>query len=136
MCYAKEECFLEISGDQYHYGPSKKTIEMYSGLPFFNKIDNRFIDDERVLSEGIAEKNQIGWRNVEVPGKFYDSDYDANKDELYIGDMIYINAKGDVLLCCDLSYIHQKKHIIGNILREPLEAILMRKMDIADKISA
>ena len=51
-------------------------------------------------------------------------------DEAYgWGGVVYINAKGDVLLNCDLSYQKQKKYVIGNVLKESLNDILIRNLD-------
>ena len=48
-------------------------------------------------------------------------DYD---DDSIIIDTIYINAKGDILGCCDLSYSSQEKYSLGNILDTTLESIV------------
>ena len=41
------------------------------------------------------------------------------------------NALGDVLLDCDMSYQTQKKHILGNIFKEPIKDILIRNLSDA-----
>ena len=56
-------------------------------------------------------------------------EYSQYGDNLYIDDMIYINALGDVLLDCDMSYQTQKKHVLGNVLNESLKDILIRNLD-------
>lgn len=126
-CYDKDNCVLTISGDQYHSAMSRVAFDKYSELPFFNTSRMQSIEDHMLLSEGRAAKYQMGYREVEVQKTI--SDYCLD-DELYIGDTIYINAKGDVILCCDLSYISQKKHSLGNVLQEPLEQILMRNLKL------
>jgi len=124
----KDECTLTISGDQYHGKRSRKAVDMYSDLPFFSDVWlNRMIEDDRLLDEGMARRNGIGRREHQYI-KTVIEDYDQVGDSLYIEDTIYINAKGDVLLCCDLSYRTQKKYSIGNVLTEPLEQILRRSL--------
>lgn len=135
-CDNPTECVMTISGDQYHSKRSNKALDMYCLLPFFTNERMENIRDGALLDEGMARKNQIGRFEVIVPRYFSESEYIAGKDTLYIRDTVYINAKGDVLLCCDLSYAHQKKHIIGNVLRKPLADILMRKIKIKDQVSA
>jgi len=76
----------------------------------------------------MARKNGIGRRELSIPTQITDYYYDSHDNSLHIGDLIYINAKGDVLLCCDLSYKSQKKHVIGNVMTEPLETIIRRNL--------
>jgi len=128
VCSFQDECTLTISGDQYHGKQSGKAVKMYSDLPFFSDSwQRRRIDDDQLLDEGMARRNGFGRRElINIPTHI--TDYDLVGDSLYIGDMVYINAKGDVLLCCDLSYARQKKHVIGNVLTEPLGTILRCKL--------
>jgi hypothetical protein len=130
VCNLREECVLTISGDQYHGKMSGKALEKYSELPFFSDYWlNRRIEDDHLLNEGMARRNGFGRR--EVPDvRISISDYDLVGETLYVGDMVYINAKGDVLLCCDLSYTNQKWYAIGNVLTEPFEQILRRCLNI------
>ena len=41
------------------------------------------------------------------------------------------SALGDILLDCDMSYQTQKKHILGNIFKEPIKDILIRNLSDA-----
>ena len=127
-CSEKRDCVLTISGDQYHGWRSEKALEMYSALPFYSGMWlTRKIEDDNLLDEGMAQRNGIGRReNKNISTAISDYDYDSSS--LYIGDMVYINAKGDVLLDCDLSYVNQKKYAIGNVMAEPLEKILCRNL--------
>jgi len=70
----------------------------------------------------------MGIRKVEIDHEIADYDMDTESNFLYVGDLIYVNAKGDVLLCCDLSYNRQRYHAIGNILKESFENILIRNL--------
>lgn len=127
VCGDRECCCLTVSGDQYHGKRSNRAMEMYAELPFYSNTYMRLIDDERLLDDGMARINGIGRREKEnIQTEI--TDYDLVGDSLYIGDMVYINAKGDVLLDCDLSYASQRKHTIGNVLTEPLEQILRRRL--------
>ena len=84
------------------------------------------IEDYAIINEGYAKKNQFGFKDL-VPSKKI-KEYSQYGDNLYIDDMIYINALGDVLLDCDMSYQTQKKHVLGNVLNESLKDILIRNL--------
>jgi hypothetical protein len=135
-CYEQPECVLTISGDQYHPRRSNVAYEKYSELPFYNDSHMQDIPDYWLLDEGYAKKNQLGGKYVSRKRSLEDTYYTAEDDRLYIGDMIYINAKGDVLLGCDYSYVSQKARSIGNILRTKLEDIVFALMDEKMAIAA
>lgn len=105
---------------------SRVAFERYSGLPFFSTDRMRKIEDYQLLNEGMASKYQMGCCDARISSAI--ESYHLDESTLYIDDLIYINAKGDVLLSCDLSYIKQKKHSLVNILQEPLADILMRNL--------
>lgn len=126
LCSNQDDCCLTISGDQYHGFQSQVALDRYRELPFFSTEKMHSIEDDYLVNEGWARKNQMGRKEVSVPTEIYE--YLLDDDSLYIDDMIYINAKGDVLLSCDLSYSSQKKCSLGNILHEPLVDILTRNL--------
>lgn len=128
ICDDQDYCSLTISRDQYHGKMSPKAYEMYSELPFFSNQRMKRIEDYALLSEGNAKKNQMGYKEAYIADKISDYYFDESEDALCVKEMIYVNAKGDVLLGCDLSYISQKRHILGNVLEEPLHDILMRSL--------
>ena len=137
ICDDQDCCSLTISRDQYHGKMSPKAYEMYSELPFFSNQRMRRIEDNALLSEGNAKRNQMGCKDAYIADTIEDYYFDESEDALYVRDMIYVNAKGDVLLSCDLSYISQKRHIIGNVLNEPLHDILMRSLSkVKQQVSA
>ena len=126
LCSDREECCLTISGDQYHFNQSERAINEYSELCFFSDERMRFIEDHAIINEGYAKKNQFGFREITPSKKI--KEYSQHGDDLYIDDTIYINALGDVLLDCDMSYQTQKKHVLGNVLQESLKDILIRNL--------
>ena len=126
LCDEKDMCRLTISGDQYHFNQSRKAFDEYSQLVFFSDERMQPIDDWNLVNEGMAKKNQFGTKDI-VPSKKISS-YSIYGDDLYIDDMVYINALGDVLLNCDLSYRSQKKSTIGNIFNESLKDIFVRNL--------
>lgn len=129
ICDEKDECCLTISGDQYHFCQSRKAVDKYSKLDFFSNERMRMLRDDAIINEGYAKKNQFGVRKL-IPNRRI-TEYNQCDDTLLISDMIYINALGDVLLDCDMSYQTQKKHILGNIFKEPIKDILIRNLSDA-----
>jgi len=128
ICLSKGDCSMTISGDQYHGKMSSKALDMYSELPFFSDAWlHRRIDTNQLLDEGMAQRNGIG-RKEKIDVQVEITDFSLTADSLYIGDLVYINAKGDVLLDCDLSFVRQKQYVIGNVLNEALEQILLRNL--------
>lgn len=130
LCQEKDECRLTISGDQYHFRRSERATEEYSQLCFFSEERMRSIEEYMIVNEGMAKKNQFGYRDIKPMKKI--SGYSYHGDDLYIDDTIYINALGDVLLNSDLSYRSQKKYAIGNVLKESLKDILYRNLERTD----
>lgn len=126
LCCDREDCCLTISGDQYHFRQSDRAINEYSELCFFSNERMRMIEDDAIINEGYAKKNQFGYREI-TPRKTI-KEYSLYADQLFIDDTIYINALGDVLLDCDMSYQTQKKHVLGNVLKESLKDILIRNL--------
>lgn len=117
---------MTISGDQYHFRQSDRAINEYSELCFFSNERMCMIEDDAIINEGYAKKNQFGFREI-TPSKTI-KEYSQYDDQLFIDDSIYINALGDVLLDCDMSYQTQKKHVLGNVLKESLKDILIRNL--------
>lgn len=129
ICDERDECCLTISGDQYHFCQSRKAVDKYSELEFFSDERMRMLRDDAIINEGYAKKNQFGVRKL-IPNRRI-TEYNQCDDTLLISDMIYINALGDVLLDCDMSYQTQKKHTLGNIFKEPIKDILIRNLSDA-----
>jgi MoaA/NifB/PqqE/SkfB family radical SAM enzyme len=125
----KEMAGLEISGDQYHteFGYSQQEArEMYEGLVFFHSEARKGnLYQEQILAEGRAK----GWgsrpadRNELIIGR--DKDGTIRQDD----GVIYINALGDLIPSCNLSYMTQEKVKWGNVHDMPIAEILRRKLD-------
>lgn len=117
-------CTLVISQDQYHPLRSADAVRHYEKLPFFYGYKT-FPPGSGLINDGMAKLNHLDSQIVEVPEDIFAWKED---DGICVDSQIYINALGDVLLHCDLSYESQKKHVIGNVLREPLDEIILRLM--------
>ena len=83
--------------------------------------DKEHPDNMRLINEGLAKENGIGtikqcYLNLTV-------EEEPNND-LSIYDILYINAKGDVLGDCDVSYETQDSLSVGNLKENSLISIL------------
>ena len=115
---------LAISQDQYHreigyeINSAKK---VYGALVFFRSKDRK-ADLKYIINEGWANINGIGNRpelpNMNVIGL----DDDGNVDR--VDEVVYINALGDVIPSCDMSYESQKAYKIGNVHEHSLTEIM------------
>lgn len=111
MCEDKESCLVQFSNDCFHEEarlrlPDADT-ELLEGLRFFkrkNKDDDfSYGSGANLLKMGRSE----GGREVKIP------DIDTVDD--FNDEGIYVNVKGDVIPCCDLSYEEQDKHVLCSI---------------------
>jgi hypothetical protein len=125
----KEMGGLEISGDQYHTEVIDSTDEarnLYETLSFFHSDARKenFLPSQ-ILAEGRAEKwgHAPADRNELIIGR--DKDGTIRQDE----GVIYINALGDLIPSCNLSYKSQEKTKWGNVHGMPIAEILRRKLD-------
>jgi organic radical activating enzyme len=120
-----EEAILCISQDQFHEEEIKdirKTKALYNGLKFFNP-DFRKDKIQIVINEGRAVENGFGARDAYIEPLSLEFD---EKDQLQsVQSTIYINALGDVLMSCDMSFESQEKYKIDNVNKTPLSKILI-----------
>lgn len=115
-----ELCVLTISNNQFQT-PDDSIVEMYSHLPFYNEYKANDIPKEEILNTGSAYKNGVGVMDVEV----LDLDIEVSDSQINVNyGNVYINALGDVVPGCDLSYEDQEKYKLGNVLDTSLLDIL------------
>jgi len=111
---------LAVSHDKYHDPIPAANYLRYTMLKYYVHNKERLSDDY-ILDMGNAHKNKLG--------KFPCPISELHIDEYNNGcsiDMLYLNAKGDILADCDLSYDEQPKHTYGNIINDSLIDIIER----------
>ena len=108
---AEETCFFDISVDQYHEIISKLNKRVLDAFRFVNYRGE--IPDGRLINEGRAYENGIGARYMNHKEEFNILDEDYNGSDLY--NLVYVNAKGNITPCCDLSYKSQDSLPLVNI---------------------
>ena len=123
-CEHPECCMLTISVDQFHSEADPLALQEYRKLPFYNPINEKGnIPESNILDEGRANDNGIGMFSIPISQYIYDVKPEA--DRVKVGDRVYINVFGDVLLDADMSYLTQENESIGNILSQSLLEIIM-----------
>lgn len=122
-CVNKRFCKLTISIDKFHKAPDEIAKSEYEKLPYYSKCKNKGeIPNSEILSEGRAKENGIGRYSNPPVKTIYD--YSLRGFDINIGDDVFINACGDVVLDADLSYKHQAERRIGNVMDDDIYNIL------------
>lgn len=124
--YEPELCGLCVSVDEYHDGSHIANRYKYMDEPFYQRDKEQKDLSRYLINEGNAYYNGIGRRNLNISTSI-DSEYVTIEDNVITveDDLIYINALGDVLLNCDVSYENQGTYAIGNVNDSSLSDILL-----------
>ena len=115
---------LIISQDQYHREIGydiKPALNLYSALKFFHP-EQRKGNIEYPINEGWAEINGIGIRDENPNNIVIGLDDDGNVER--VEDVVYVNALGDVIPSCDMSYKSQEQSKVGNVHENTLAEIM------------
>ena len=117
-CDEKDQCSLEISCDGYHDELNQENLDMLQVFKFtgFKSEMGEFYDDRLVL-EGRAEYN-YGCGHDNNFSKFEIDYFDTSTNIYSEGEaLIYLNAIGDIVSNCNLSYETQREKnvIICNV---------------------
>ncbi len=123
-CDKKAACSLSVSIDQFHADADPDALAAYRKLPYYKaEKEKNYIPRANIISEGRAAKNRLG--RFKAPMDEFIYDYALECFRLHVGDRIYINAIGQVLLTPDLSYETQKDSNIGSVHEKPLSQIIL-----------
>jgi MoaA/NifB/PqqE/SkfB family radical SAM enzyme len=116
---------IAISLDEFHGFEKDEIYWKFANLPYY-RTDKESKKGERRewINIGNAKKHGYGRRNLDVDKDLH---YELEEDKLTI-EQIYINAKGDVLQECDLSYDLQEEYKLGNVLEKSLIEIIMNNI--------
>ena len=127
-------CGLCISSDDFHEEISSESASILSGLKY--NYDDKVTDFHKnyLLNEGRAKNLDSNIYKKREP--YVDKlEYEFSKTggiDFYSGEL-YLNAIGDVVSGCDLSYESQKKYRFGNVMDEKwLENIRSSKLCIEE----
>jgi len=115
--------------DGFHEGILKENLIKYQCVKFYDDSKAHKLKNESIISDGNARINSLGERKLKIEKHL---DYEIYDNEIRIESELYINALGDVLLMCDLSYARQKRAVIGNVLKTPLIEIIKAQIKNQD----
>lgn len=111
-CSEPEMCALDISNDHWHEDAYTNcgASTLYSALSFCSKKGD--MAETMLISEGRAAENGWGDRHMNTKLPFA---YDYSNNGCLSVDLVYVNAKGDILPDCDYSYRTQETMDAYNI---------------------
>lgn len=125
-CDDNESSAFCISKDQYHtndIGDTDDADKLYRALTFYHP-DERKSDIKKLIDEGRANEMGMGERQADTEITVYNND-DGTIDN--IESTVYVNALGDVVPGCDLSFESQERLKIGSVLQNTIEEIYARQ---------
>ena len=114
-----ENSAIALSEDDFHDQIPAKNRFLLKALPRYSDIkENDFVSNSSLIASGRAKENMqdlldsgFGFRDQRYIAKSCECDtYQGN---VYLQDMIYLSADGNICLDCDLSYKEQKEYSIG-----------------------
>jgi hypothetical protein len=106
---------VAVSIDEFHENDEDSAIvKKWKSLKFYsNSKEHHGKFEGLLIDEGNANECGIGNRSLILNKVKYKVESD-----LCFEDMVYINANGDVLNDCDMSYQTQDENILGNIFED------------------
>lgn len=120
-CTDTDLCELRISMDRYHNTNNIAVWQVLDGLSFAYH-ETKTVSEENLIAEGRAALNYSSSRQAQE----YMDEIVEFENYTHISGMIYLNALGDILISCDLSYDNQKNHSFGNISEESFDEIIAK----------
>jgi organic radical activating enzyme len=121
---------LVISKDQYHeqelYDDERKAADkLYSALSFYRSKD-RDRDLKMLINEGRARG--MGHREAYLESLVVETGEDDEPTR--VEGTVYINALGDVITSCDMSFESQEESKIGNVNEKSLSEIVAKAVTV------
>jgi hypothetical protein len=114
---------LVISKDQYHLeeiGDVDKAEKLYKALAFYKPFER---DEE--IKFPIDEGRMVGQGTRDAPLNDLVLGTDEQGKIAQLGT-VYVNAKGDVIPSCDMSYESQEERKIGSVHKNTFEEIFAK----------
>ncbi len=111
---------LAVSLDEFHDEITSLNLSRYKALAFYSDCKEHKKNDDLkyLLNEGRANEYGIGRRPTNFDSNGLNIEY--WEEDLIKVDSIYVNAKGDVVNDCDMSYESQEEFSLGKVLEKPL----------------
>lgn len=113
-CTDRETTGVMLSVDRFH-DVYQKDYELLQGLSFFSERPSPK-DDSNLINQGNAKENELGEREPHF------DNYEIDGKDILEG-LIYMNCKGDILNCCDLSFEEQEFNVICKVSELSIEKL-------------
>lgn len=140
-CWEKGMCGFSLSTDQFHQEEIMKKklktyIDKYIDLSYrgFDFVFNDRKEINSLILSGRGKRNKdiihpkYGYRKAEFLDGFFETDCDYCEGD----NLVYVSANGNVISNCDLSYDIVDRYSFGNIKKETLKDIIIRKTKKAE----
>jgi sulfatase maturation enzyme AslB (radical SAM superfamily) len=114
---------LIISQDQYHEDEVNPLAahNLYKALRFYDP-ESRKKELTVLINEGRAQEYGMGEREATL--ETISIEVDDDDQLMTVEGVVYVNALGDVIPSCDMSFESQEQNKLGNIYDKPLSEIL------------
>ena len=109
--------WLSVSTDQYHDDIDAENLHLYRDFTFYSDEKEKEIKIGGLLDEGRAYENGMGDLPLSADTLLC---VDVEADYLSVDDILYINARGDVMAECNASYETQDDIAFGNLSEKSL----------------
>lgn len=127
---------VSLSTDQFHDALPEENYWFYTDYEYYEDSKTRgklnfTIPEGRAYDNNLVTNNWNGHQRED--DKFVG--YLNNSGELRLEEgLVYINAKGDILFCCDLSFYTQEYARHGNIMegKEALFKLILENIDLEE----
>ena len=133
FCSDNEISQIQVSESDFYYDQNQDEISKLEIFKIFSR--KQTANNLHLIKEG----NAIEWTNDYANGEGRTIDIDSenaalvedpdeyNENRNISGDL-YLNVEGNIIGCCDLSYISQDEHKLGNVKTDSLKNII-EKLD-------
>lgn len=129
FCDDNEISQVQVSESDFYFDQNPDQIKKLELFKIFSRkptADNhhlvrqgRAIEWTDDLAEGDGREINIDSENAELVEEF-----EEFHGSIQVRGDLYLNAKGDILGCCDLSYESQDRYKLGNVETDSLISIL------------
>jgi hypothetical protein len=116
-CQEPAYCRVNVSIDDYHEEANEKYLTWWKGCAFYSNNHDRSNDFDfynRLIDTGLANENGIGSIAPVIPDGL-SCEFEDDWGRIQVYGIFYVNANGDIVADCDMSYEMQEYHIQGNV---------------------
>lgn len=110
---------IALSKDDFHERIPDRNRYLIEALPGYTDIKQTDFRKTAIIRSGRAAKNSAALKKLGFSFRDRTPATVCNVarfgDAFRLGDTVYLSAKGDICVDCDLAYKDQEKHAVGNV---------------------